>query len=135
MRIENCLIVFLLGLGVAALAACDGEQTSSTPAAIESSDGVDASSLRQAAYIKASNTGAGDQFGIGGAISGDAVSLSDDGSTLAVGAPFEASAASGTDGDQSDDSLYGGGGRLRFRPQRRFLESASLRQGIESGAR
>ena len=139
MRIENCLIVFLLGLGVATLAACGGEQTSSTPAAIESSDGVGASSLRQAAYIKASNTGAGDQFGIGGAISGDAVSLSDDGSTLAVGAPFEASAASGTDGDQSDDSLYGAGAVYVFArngdswDQQAYVKASNPGQGDNFG--
>lgn len=43
----------------------------------------------QQAYVKASNTGAGDRFG-------SAVALSADGSTLAVGAPLEGSAATGT---------------------------------------
>ncbi|MCC6206740.1 MAG: hypothetical protein IT488_01110 [Gammaproteobacteria bacterium] len=42
----------------------------------------------QQAYLKASNSGAGDQFGF-------ALGLSDDGSTLTVGAPFEDSDASG----------------------------------------
>ena len=45
--------------------------------------------ITQIAYIKASNTGDGDNFGAGGTIEGDAVALSKDGSTLAVGAPFE----------------------------------------------
>jgi hypothetical protein len=40
----------------------------------------------QQAYVKASNTDAGDQFGI-------SVALSGDGNTLAVGASLEASAA------------------------------------------
>lgn len=48
----------------------------------------------QQAYIKASNTDAGDQFGI-------AVSLSADGDTLAVGAPFEDSNAIGGEADDS----------------------------------
>jgi cysteine-rich repeat protein len=49
------------------------------------------------AYIKASNTGAGDFFG-------GPVAISTDGSTLAVGASFEASAATGVNGDQTDNT-------------------------------
>jgi hypothetical protein len=49
----------------------------------------------QQAYLKASNTDAGDRFGQGLAIDGD---------TLVAGARFEASAASGVNGDQSDNS-------------------------------
>src|SRR6185436_3801864 len=48
-------------------------------------------------YVKASNTGVGDCFG-------RAVALSSDGSTLAVGAYREASAASGIGADPSDNS-------------------------------
>ncbi|HEX7037557.1 MAG TPA: cadherin-like beta sandwich domain-containing protein [Pseudomonadales bacterium] len=55
--------------------------------------------VRQEGYVKASNTGP-DAFGASVAISGD---------TLAVGAPGEASAASGIDGDQDDDSLSDAG--------------------------
>jgi hypothetical protein len=51
----------------------------------------------QRAYVKASNTGAGDVFGSTLAISGD-------GNTLAVGAPWEASDATGIGKDQADDS-------------------------------
>jgi hypothetical protein len=50
----------------------------------------------QQAYLKASNTGAGDFFGV-------AVRLSGDGSTLAVGAFREDSAATGVNGDQADN--------------------------------
>jgi len=50
----------------------------------------------QEAYIKASNPGAEDHFGI-------SVSLSADGSTLAVGADTEDSSATGIDGNQLDD--------------------------------
>lgn len=52
----------------------------------------------QQAYVKASNTGYSDYFG-------SALALSDDGSTLGVGATGEASAATGIDGNQADDSL------------------------------
>jgi len=49
----------------------------------------------QQAYIKASNTGAGDQFGISVALDGD---------TLAVGAYFEDSTATGIGGNETDNS-------------------------------
>ena len=52
----------------------------------------------QQAYIKASNTGQSDQFGF-------VVSLSQDGNTLAVSAPGEASASKGINGDQNDNSI------------------------------
>ena len=54
----------------------------------------------QQAYLKASNTDAGDQFGVSVAISGD---------TLAVGAMFEASNATGVNGDQTDNSAPNAG--------------------------
>jgi hypothetical protein len=50
---------------------------------------------QQEAYLKASNTGNSDQFGISVALSGD---------TLAVGAHVEDSAATGVDGNQGDDA-------------------------------
>ena len=52
----------------------------------------------QQAYVKASNTDAGDFFG-------DEVSLSADGNTLAVGARNETSGATGINGDQADNSV------------------------------
>jgi cysteine-rich repeat protein len=57
---------------------------------------------RQQAYVKASNTGAGDHFGI-------SVALSADGSTLAVGAVQEDSAATGIGGNQDDNSAEDSG--------------------------
>jgi len=51
----------------------------------------------QQVYIKSSNTGANDQFG-------KSVALSSDGSTLVVGAPGEASNATGVGGDQTNNS-------------------------------
>ncbi len=51
----------------------------------------------QQAYVKASNTDASDIFGT-------SVALSADGTTLAVGAPYEGSAATGIDGNQADNS-------------------------------
>jgi len=53
-------------------------------------------------YLKASNPGEGDNFGW-------SVSLSKDGSTLAVGATAESSAATGIGGDQIDDTAASAG--------------------------
>lgn len=50
----------------------------------------------QQGYLKASNAGAGDQFGL-------AIALSGDGSTLAVGANGEDSNATGVGGDEGND--------------------------------
>jgi len=57
---------------------------------------------QQQAYIKANNTGNGDSFG-------EAVSLSADGNTLAVGAPGDDSAATGINGEQHGNSARGSG--------------------------
>jgi hypothetical protein len=61
----------------------------------------------QQAYVKASNPGAVDAFGTSVAVSGD-------GNTLAVGAPNEASAATGIRGDQTDDSAPNAGAAYLF---------------------
>ncbi len=61
-----------------------------------------AGSWSQQAYLKASNTDADDQFGM-------ALSVSDDGNTLAVGALFEDSAATGINGDETANSAAGAG--------------------------
>ena len=59
------------------------------------------------AYIKASNADASDAFGQG-------VTLSADGSTLAVAAPFEDSAASSVGGNQADNSAGDAGAAYVF---------------------
>jgi hypothetical protein len=61
-----------------------------------------AGSWEQQAYLKASSPSGGDAFGT-------TVALSTDGTTLAVGAPFEASASSGIDGDEDDDTALRAG--------------------------
>ena len=58
------------------------------------------------AYLKASNADPDDVFGSGVAVSGD---------TVVIGAPFEDSAATGVDGDATDDSLDGSGAVYVFR--------------------
>jgi len=61
-----------------------------------------ATTWAQKSYIKASNTEAGDGFGV-------RVALSADGGTLVVTAPGESSAASLVNGDQADNSAFGAG--------------------------
>jgi len=82
----------------------DGDQTDNTA---DSSGAVyvfvrTGTTWTQQAYVKASNTGATDTFGWG-------VALSASGDTLAIGAPGEASAAAGIDGDQLDNTAFGAG--------------------------
>lgn len=57
----------------------------------------DADTWTQQAYIKASNTDAEDRFSWN-------IALSDDGATLAVSAFYEASAATGVNGDETDNT-------------------------------
>ena len=68
--------------------------------------------LQQVAYLKASNPGMFDHFGEGDAISfhtGNALAVSADGTTIAVGAQHERSASRGINGDETDDSAYDAG--------------------------
>jgi hypothetical protein len=68
--------------------------------------------VRQLAYLKASNSEASDHFACGGSLPGhigNALAVSGDGSTVAVGAPHESSAARGINGNQDDNSLYQSG--------------------------
>jgi len=57
---------------------------------------------QQQSFIKASNAEANDEFGF-------ALSISDDGNTLAVGAQLESSATNGINGDQGDNTAVGAG--------------------------
>jgi hypothetical protein len=93
--------VFLL----LAPSAARGQQSKPQPRPAASGERV----LKQTAYLKASNTEAGDHFGTGGALEGHGVALSGDGNTLAVGAPNESSAAKGVNGNQADNSIYSSG--------------------------
>jgi hypothetical protein len=59
------------------------------------------------AYLKAANPDADDHFGV-------SLALNSDGTTLVVGAPGEDSAATGIDGNASDDSASGSGAAYVF---------------------
>jgi hypothetical protein len=82
------------------------------PQAPAPSTTVAGAELKQAAYLKGSNTESGDHFGCGGVLDGHAgygAAISGDGNTLAIGAPHENSGAKGINGDQKDNSVYGSG--------------------------
>ena len=87
----------------------------------------------QQAYIKASNTGAGDQFGA-------RLILSGDGDTLAVGAVFEDSVATGVGGDQSDNTSANAGAVYVFTrvndawSQQGYIKASNTGAGDQFGA-
>jgi len=75
----------------------------------------------QQAYVKASNTQAGDNFGF-------SLGLSLDGNTMAVGAVEEASGATGIDGDQADNGANGAGAAYVFtRTAGQWLQQAYVK--------
>ncbi len=86
----------------------------------------------QQAYVKASNTKAGDEFG-------SSVALSGDGNTLAVGAPDEGSRATGINGDQNDhSSTYSGAAYVFTRSagvwsQQAYVKASNTRAGAWFG--
>ncbi|CAN5269708.1 hypothetical protein BH23VER1_BH23VER1_13130 [soil metagenome] len=82
----------------------DGSSAGAGAVYMFSRDG--AGSWAQQAYLKASNTGAGDFFG---------VSVGLQGRMLIVGAPAEDSSATGSNGDQTDDSAPSAGAAYFFR--------------------
>ncbi len=81
----------------------------------------------QQAYLKSSNSGAGDYFGYFVSVSGE---------TFAVGAPYEASSATGVNGNQSDNSMGFSGAAYVFRiapPCRSDLNDDSVVDGADLG--
>jgi len=87
----------------------------------------------QQAYVKASNAGAFDQFGI-------SIALSQDGNTLAVGANGEASAATGVGGNQADNTAPGAGAVYVFTrsgtawTQRAYIKASNTGTGDSFGS-
>ncbi len=71
-------------------------------------------SWNQRAYVKASNTRDNDDALFGAVAFGWSVALSGDASTLAVGAPYESSNATGVDGDQSNELASAAGAGYVF---------------------
>jgi hypothetical protein len=73
------------------------------------------------AYLKASNTDAADEFGF-------SLALSDDGNTLAVSSYLEDSAATGVNGDETDNSMRDSGAVYVFvRSDARWTQQAYIK--------
>ena len=98
--------------------------------------------LKQAAYLKASNTHAGDHLGCGGVLDGHAgntVAVSADGNTMAIGAPHESSGAKGINGNQNDTSTYDAGAVYVFTrngagwSQQAYVKASNTARGAEFG--
>ena len=88
--------------------------------------------MSQVAFVKASNTGPADVFGI-------SVALSTDGAVLAVGAYGEDSSANGVDGNQADNAASQSGAAYVFRSrnglwaQEAYLKSSDTHPGADFG--
>lgn len=91
------------------IAGCDVQGPQEDFINTSSTTNASTPSINQTAYIKASNTDAGDQFGVGGVLLGNAIALSANGTTLAVGATMEASNAIEPLGNQDNNAVYGAG--------------------------
>jgi hypothetical protein len=92
-----------------------------------------AATWAQQAYVKASNTGAGQQFGY-------SVALSADANTLAVGAYGESSGATGINGPQTGTGVYGAGAVYVFSrvgattwAQQAYVKASNPRQNAAFG--
>ena len=81
----------------------------------------------QQAYVKASNADAGDQFGW-------SLTLSDDGSTMAVGAPTESSNAKGINGDQANNAAANAGATYVFTRTGTSWSQQSYLKGAQTDA-
>ena len=98
-----------------------------------------APAVRQLAYLKASNADAGDHFGNGGTLLGDSVAISNDGNTIAIGAPHEGSNATGINGNQNDNSLYNAGAVYVYTrnganwTQQAYIKPAHMQMSAEFG--
>lgn len=113
------------------LEACNTDQTqckSSQNLTLSQADSIPA-----ILYLKASNPDTGDFYG-------SSLSLSKDGTTLAVGAPWEDSAATGVNGDQTDNSALSAGAIYVFEKsgnswiQQAYLKASNTQRDYEFGS-
>ena len=95
-----------------AVLACAAAAVAAALVAEARQQGQRVTPVSQLATLKASNAEAADHFACGGSLPGhigNALAVSGDGMTVAVGAPHESSAARGINGNQDDNSLYNSG--------------------------
>jgi hypothetical protein len=126
--------VVLVSLAIAGVAAVTA-QSPATPAPSTASSAT--AQITQSAYLKSSNTDAGDHFGCGGVLDGHAgfgAAISGDGNTIAIGAPHESSAARGINGNQKDNSASEAGAVYVFTRGAKWSQQAYVKaSNAESG--
>jgi hypothetical protein len=101
MKIRAAVVTVAAGVGWFAVAATARQQAPLPDFAARPPSAV--------RYLKASNAGEDDRLGIGSPLLGVTMAMSADGSTLAVSAPYEDSAATGINANQRDDSVSDSG--------------------------
>src|SRR5689334_9698038 len=123
-------ILLLAGLFLGSCSSGGDGGASSTPPPSTSTPPPPVTQLVQQSYIKASNTGADDQFGYLIAFSGD---------TLVVGAPLEDSNANGVNGNQTNDNSTDSGAVYVFTrnagvwTQQAYLKASNTNSGDQFG--
>ena len=131
MRRGTGALVALIGLAGVAIHLYAQSGPSSTP-----------TQVTQTSYLKASNPDAADHFGCGGVLqghTGQGVAISADGMTLAIGAPHEASASPGINGNQKDNSVFDAGAVYVFTRkgehwiQQAYVKASNPRSSAEFG--
>jgi hypothetical protein len=135
MRASNLCAIVVLLLACGAVSKTAGQQASSSPVTVAGAQ------LTQVAYLKGSNTKAGDHFGCGGVLDGHAgygAAISGDSNTLAIGAPHESGGAKGVNGKGGDD-VYGSGAVYVFVrnganwAQQAYVKPSNPQMGAEFG--
>jgi hypothetical protein len=132
LRSAVVLVALILGSG-----GYLASQSSSSSAA------SNAGQWRQIAYLKASNPAEDAHFGCGGTLTGHAgntAAISDDGRTIAVGAPHESSGAKGINGNPNAGSLYSSGAVYVFTrngnaiSQQAYIKASTPGEGANFGS-
>ena len=109
---------------------------------LHAQSGSGSTQITQTSYLKASNPDASDHFGCGGVLqghTGQGVALSEDGTTLAVGAPHESGGSPGINGNQRDNSVFDAGAVYVFTrgakgwAQQAYVKPSNPRSGAEFG--
>jgi trimeric autotransporter adhesin len=135
MRASNLVAIVVLLLACGAVSKTAGQQASSSPVTVA------VAQLKEVAYLKGSNTKAGDHFGCGGVLDGHAgygATISGDGNTLAIGAPHESGGAKGVNGKGSSE-VYGSGAVYLFVrnganwAQQAYVKPSNPQMGAEFG--
>jgi hypothetical protein len=136
MKARNLAAVLCLCVAIAAVTVQVGAQNMAPGAGA-------GPQLRQVAYLKASNAQEADHFGCGGALdghTGNSISISADGNTIAVGSHHESSSARGVGGNQNNDDAYASGAVYIFTrtanawSQQAYLKASNTGQSDNFGS-